>query len=65
MISRRYLLAALSAIGAGAAIRPAASATAKVLRLGFQKGEAVEMAGKQNRGLAACRIGAPDGAVRG
>lgn len=51
MISRRALVATLSTLGTAAAIRPAASAAAKVLRVGFQKGEAIEMAAKQNRGL--------------
>lgn len=51
MISRRALLGTLSAVGASAAVRPAASAPATVLRVGFQKGEAIELVGKQNRGL--------------
>jgi sulfonate transport system substrate-binding protein len=51
MISRRALLATLSAAGAGAAVRRAASAPAKVLRVGCQKGEALVLAAKQNHAL--------------
>jgi len=51
MISRRALLGALSAVGASAAVRPAASASAKVLRVGCQKGEAIVLAAKQNHAL--------------
>ena len=51
MIARRTLLAALPVLGIGATIRPASSAPAKVLRIGYQKGEAIEMAARQNRGL--------------
>jgi len=51
MISRRAFMTVLSAVGAAAAARSATGATDKVLRVGFQKGEAIEMAAKQNRGL--------------
>ncbi len=51
MISRRALLAALSTVAIGATVRPASSASEKVLRVGFQKGEAIEMTAKQHRGL--------------
>lgn len=51
MISRRDLLGTLSVLGAGAAVRPAASAPAKVLRVGCQKGEAIVLAAKQNHAL--------------
>ena len=51
MISRRALLGALSAVGASAAVRPAASASAKVLRVGCQKGEAIVLAAQQNHAL--------------
>jgi NitT/TauT family transport system substrate-binding protein/sulfonate transport system substrate-binding protein len=51
MISRRDLLGTLSVLGAGAAVRPAAGAPAKVLRVGCQKGEAIVLAAKQNQAL--------------
>jgi sulfonate transport system substrate-binding protein len=51
VISRRALIAALSTVATRATIRPAASASAKVLRVGFQKGEAIELTAKQHRGL--------------
>ena len=51
MISRRDVLATLSAVGAAAAARPAGSASAKVLRVGCQKGEAIVLAAKQNHAL--------------
>lgn len=51
MISRRALLAALSTVAIGATVRPAVSASAKVLRVGFQKGEAIEMTAKQHSAL--------------
>jgi NitT/TauT family transport system substrate-binding protein/sulfonate transport system substrate-binding protein len=51
MISRRALLGAFSAVVASAAVRPAASASAKVLRVGCQKGEAIVLAAKQNHAL--------------
>lgn len=49
MISRRHLLAALSAIGAVGA--RASAAPSKLLRVGFQQGEPILLAAKQNRNL--------------
>jgi len=49
MATRRQLLAALPALLAGAAATRARAAGAKTLRIGFQKGEPVLVAAKQNR----------------
>jgi NitT/TauT family transport system substrate-binding protein/sulfonate transport system substrate-binding protein len=49
MISRRHLLAALPAIGL-ATVR-ASAASSRLLRVGFQKGEPILLAAKQNRSM--------------
>lgn len=52
MTPRRTILTALPALGLAATLRPArATASKRVLRIGYQKGEAIEMAARQNHGL--------------
>jgi NitT/TauT family transport system substrate-binding protein/sulfonate transport system substrate-binding protein len=51
MIGRRTLLAALPAVGIGAAARRAMAVPDKKLHVGFQKGEPILLAAKQNRRL--------------
>ena len=51
MILRRRLLAALPAIGTATAV--ASAAPSKLLRVGYQKGEPLLLAAKQNRSLEA------------
>ena len=51
MISRRTLLGSLPAAGIGMAAARASAAPSKLLRVGFQKGEPILLAAKQNRSL--------------
>jgi hypothetical protein len=51
MITRRIVLAALPALGIGAAATRGMAAPCKGLRVGFQKGEPILLASKQKRSL--------------
>ena len=51
MITRRTLLGSLPAAGTGVGAARAFAAPGKLLRVGFQKGEPILLAAKQNRSL--------------
>ena len=51
LITRRTLLGSLPAAGTGMAAARASAAPSKLLRVGFQKGEPILLAAKQNRSL--------------